>query len=196
MREPFSKRARPWERNGLALRRLAGVPGGERLDPWSLAPKVGLDVIDGALILDRLDELDKAYLRGPLARRWSGGVLPIALPNGMHVCVLNPDHGVLRCRATLMEEIAHKFLNHTPTTICFDSDTLQVRDFNKDREDEAYGTGAAALVPWPQIFARIDQRETIPEMAAAFEVSEEHISSRIKVTGAYRLFNARQRKTA
>ena len=45
--EPFSKGARPWEHHATELRRLAGVPQGGKLDPWQLAPKVGLLVLDG-----------------------------------------------------------------------------------------------------------------------------------------------------
>ena len=41
---------------------------------------------------------------------WSGGVLPVELPGGMRISILNPTHSRGRHKSTLMEEIA------TPTS--------------------------------------------------------------------------------
>src|SRR5882762_5125308 len=117
MLEPFSKRARPWEQHGSALRRLACISDGALLDPWQLAPKVGLRVIDGEQALRLLAEEERRHLCGPASRSWSGGVLPEPLPDGSRICILNPQHQVRRNRITLMEEITHNFLKHKPTKI-------------------------------------------------------------------------------
>jgi hypothetical protein len=65
MAEPFSIRARPWERHGTALRQLAGTAQGALLDPWQLAPKVGLRVLDGGIALALLPKEDRLHLSGP-----------------------------------------------------------------------------------------------------------------------------------
>jgi hypothetical protein len=194
MFEPFSRRARPWETQGAALRRLAGAADGSLLDPWQLAPKVGLTVMDGDRALDLLSAADRNYLCGPAHRSWSGGVLPEPLPDGTRVCILNPRHEFRRNKITLMEEITHSFLNHRPTVIALHSGALDVRDFNKDQEEEAYGVGAAALVPWMRLFRRLKEGASIPSIAELFEVSEKLIEYRIKITGAYRLYSSRQRR--
>jgi hypothetical protein len=152
MQEPFSKRAKPWERHAIALRRLAGVTEDMLLDPWQLAPKVGLTIVDGDIALALLDDAERQYLCGPASRSWSGGVLPLVLPDDTRVCILNPRHHVRRNKITLMEEITHNFLKHKPTTITLQAGTLEVRDFDAKYEEEAYGVGAAALMPWPQLF--------------------------------------------
>ncbi|MGB9454479.1 MAG: ImmA/IrrE family metallo-endopeptidase [Bryobacteraceae bacterium] len=196
MLEPFSKRAQPWERHGTALRQLAGVSPGALLDPWQLAPKVGLRVMDGDTALALLPEEDRLHLCGPASRSWSGGVLPLPLPDGSRLCILNPRHQKRRNKITLMEEITHSFLHHKPTKITLRGGTVEVRDYDATREAEAYGAGAAALIPWTLLFRLLNQGTNIPELAERFEVSEELAEYRIKITGAYRLFQARQRYTA
>jgi len=193
MLEPFSKRARPWEQHGLALRRLAGVTDGVRLNPWELAPKVGLAVVDGGSALALIPVIDRQHLCGAASRSWSGGVLPLPLPDGKRLCILNPHHPVRRNKITLMEEIAHNYLKHQPTTVTLESEALKVRDFNAMQEREAYGVGAAALIPWSQLFPMLNQASDVAAIAGVFEVSEELVVYRIKITGAYRLFLARQR---
>lgn len=196
MLEPFSRRARPWERHGTALRELAGISQEELLDPWQLAPKVGLHVMDGETALALLPEEDQLHLCGPASRSWSGGVFPIALPDGSRLCILNPRHQKRRNKVTLMEEISHSFLNHKATKVTLRGGAVEVRDFDATREAEAYGAGAAALIPWTLLFRLLNQGMNIPDLAERFEVSEELIEYRIKITGAYRLFQARQRRTA
>ncbi len=194
--EPFSKRARPWERHATALRRLAGASDGALLDPWQLAPKVGLKVMDGDAALQLLDSPEREHLCGAASSSWSGGVLPLPLPDGTRLCILNPRHQVRRNKITLMEEISHAYLKHKPTTVTLQASGLEVRDFIASQEQEAYGVGAAALVPWPQLFNLLNRSADINAIAQHFEISEELAAYRIKITGAYRLFQSRQRQTA
>jgi hypothetical protein len=196
MLDPFSKRARPWERHAVALRHLAGVTDGEVLDPWQLAPKVGLTIIDGVAAVALLDDDERQHLCGPASRSWSGGVLPVTLPDGSRICILNPQHKVRRNKITLMEEISHNYLKHKPTTVTLRAGRVEVRDFDAAQEAEAYGVGAAVLIPWPQLFGMLNRGSDVPSVADAFEVSEELAIYRIKITGAYRLFLARQRRSA
>lgn len=175
----------------MALRRLAGAATKELLDPWRLAAVVGLKVVD--------DEFFKVLERqqGPeltLAGRnhWSGGVYPRPLPNGMLLCFLNPWHSRRRRKITLMEEILHVHLGHKPTKLILSADGLEVRDFDRSQEAEAYGIGAAALIPWVTLFPELNKGSTIQDLAEAYDVTTQLVLYRIKITGAYRLYISRQ----
>ena len=73
---PFSRQAKLWEPQGLSLRRPAGVTIQDPLDPWRLAPKVGLRVIDGRVVFKNLSREDQAQLQAEGKNHWSGGVYP------------------------------------------------------------------------------------------------------------------------
>lgn len=191
---PFSQRGKDWEPKALALRRLASIGSDGLLDPWALAPEVGLLVVDAADgLLESLDAGHRAHLLDNAGNKWSGGVLPIALPNGMRICILNPTHSHARNKITLMEEIAHVHLAHRPSQLVFNEDKLQVRDFNDAQEAEAYGVGAAALLPWHSFFHCVNEGNTYREIAELYEVTEQLARYRVNITGADRLYKARQR---
>jgi hypothetical protein len=191
---PFSQQAKSWEPRALELRRLAGLRPNELLDPWSLAPKVGLLVVaadEGPLQV--LDDEQRLHLLGVGGRKWSGAVLPIELPDGMRISILNPTHSRGRHKSTLMEEIAHAYLKHEPTKLVFNSDAVRARDFNKSLETEAFGVGAAALLPWNTFFHCLDDGKTRAQIAEEYEVTENLVRYRIQITGAFKLYQARQR---
>jgi len=94
---------------------------------------------------------------------------------------------------TLMEEIAHVHLRHVPTGLVRSADGLRMRDYNKAQEEEAFGVGAAALMPWEAFFRALNGGRTIRYLAETYELSEQLITYRVKITGAYKLYSARQR---
>lgn len=61
----------------------------------------------------------------------------------------------------------------------------------KAQEEEAFGIGAAVLLPWSLFFASINSGRPVEEMAEEFEVSQELIRYRIKICGAARLYKLR-----
>lgn len=193
---PFSNLSKDWERHGFALRKIAGVFLREIVDPWKLAAKVGLTVVDGNQALTWLNENDRRQLFGQDRYGWSGGVFPQELPDGTRICIVNPTHSPKRNKITLMEEIAHAHLKHNPTSLVLMGEGLRVRDYSKFQEQEAYGVGAATLIPWILLFPALNAGRAIPELAKDFEVTTELIEYRIKVTGGYRIYQARQRKRA
>jgi IrrE N-terminal-like domain len=194
---PFSNQAKAWEPKGLALRGLLGLKLSDCLDPWKLAPKVRLTVVDPLSVLrGGLDPNDRTHLLGIGSRCWSGGVFPTPLPDGTHLCILNPTHTYQRNKITLMEEIAHTHLQHRPSRVLLAADGFAIRDFDAAQEAEAYGVGAAALLPWQAIFAAVNAGQTIDELAEANDVTVQLIDYRIKITGAYRLYQARRRQRA
>ena len=192
--QPFSKPAREWEEKAQGLRQMVGCDPGANLDPWSLAPLVGLKVLDGNTALAMLGTNDRLHLQGPGKDSWSGGIYPYPLPDGNLLCILNPTHPYRRKKATLMEEIAHRHLGHEPTKLSTSSSTLlSVRSFNADIEKEAFGVGAAALAPWSRLFRLIDSGQSSRSIAETLDVTPELINYRINITGAHRLYSARQR---
>jgi len=189
---PFSQDAKQWEPHALKLRGMVRIPRGQlSFDPFELAPEVGLTVCPvtfGGLGHDEL-----RHLRTVGRAHWSGGVYPEPLPDGTYLCMLNPDHPPRRNKITLMEEICHSYFKHRPTKLLVREDGLLVRDFNADQEKEAFGVGAAVLMPWSLFFHCVNNGMTADEMADEFDVTSYLIQYRIKITGGSKLYAARQR---
>lgn len=175
----------------MQLRGLAGLRNDDPLDPLLLAPKVGLAILDWGQATVGLDEEERRHL---LHAGWSGGVLPKRLPNGLWICIINPNHSPRRNRITLMEEISHVFLKHIPTGVRKQADGLCFRDYDTKQESEAYGVGAAALLPWCTFFHQLNSGSAVEFLSESYDVTPELIEYRIKIAGASKLYRARQRK--
>jgi len=67
------------------------------------------------------------------------------------------------------------------------------RDFNKKQEQEAYGVGAAVLLPWRLFFPMLNGGDNFDCLSEAFDVTRELVQYRIKVCGASSLYSKRQR---
>jgi len=159
-------------------------------DPWILAPKVGLRVAECNFA--GLTEVEKKYMQGLRGDHWSGGFVPTALPDGIRLCMLNPDQSYRRQKITLMEEIAHSFLGHSPSVLTLSGES-RYRDFNKKQETEAYGVGAAVLLPWRLFFPVLNGGANCDQLSEAFDVTRDLIQYRIKVCGASSLYSKRQK---
>jgi hypothetical protein len=187
---PFSERSRRWEPKAQRLRGLLRLSAEDLLDPFELASKVGLTLIDVADVPIE-DEL-RSYLLDGAGSHWSAGVYPEPLPDGTYLCILNPTHDLRRKRITLMEEIAHVFLRHRPTAVRDIGGGLSSRDFDASQEREAYGVGAAAIMPWASFFHDLNDGASIDEIAAKYEISTALVVYRIRITGATNLHRSRQ----
>ena len=190
---PFSARARKWEPHAQVLRKLLNLASHQVLDPYKLAAKVGLRLIDAQSVCDQLDRGIARRILVQDSDAWSGGVLAQPLPDGTRICILNSTHDPKRMKITLMEEIAHVHLRHVPTGLVRSSDGLRMRDYDKAQEEEAFGVGAAALLPWEVFFRAINGGTTINQLAERYELSTQLLTYRVKITGAYKLYHARQR---
>ena len=191
---PFSQRAKRWEPHALVLRRLLHLSDTDLLDPFELAPRVGLRLMDAREICGTLPCKVSKHILQTGKDDWSGGVLAQPLPDGSRICILNPTHPPHRTKITLMEEIAHVHLRHVPTELRGRENGLRMRDYNKSQEEEAYGVGAAALLPWARFFRELNRGICIADLAERYDVSEALIQYRINITGAAKLYNARQRR--
>lgn len=183
---PPTQKGRRFEVRGQALREFAGLRSDdERLDPFGLAKYAKLLVAPFEAI-DTLSERTRKHLLGSGKDMWSGGAASVKLPSGEKLIILNPTHGKNRHAATLMEEVSHVFLGHKPSRLAIENKDHTgktiARDYNKDIEEEAYGTGAAALIPYSSLKRMVSEGKTAQQIARHFGVSRALVEFRIKIS--------------
>jgi len=183
---PPTQKGRRFEVRGQALREFAGLRSDdERLDPFALAKYANLFVAPFEAI-ESLSEKNREHLLGSGKDMWSGGAASVKLPSGEKLIILNPTHGRNRHAATLMEEVSHVFLGHKPSRLAIEkkdhTGKTIARDYNKDIEEEAYGTGAAALIPYSSLKRMVSEGKTAQQIARHFGVSRALVEFRIKIS--------------
>lgn len=186
---PPGQKWRTFELKAIALRDFARVRPDVSLNPFELAQFANLMVVEFEQ-LNGLSERAREHLLGPGSESWSGGAC--SLPDGMKLVILNPNHGAARTKATLMEEICHVFLAHQPNRLSVvtkdERGKVMNRDYRKADEEEAYGVGAAALVPYAALKRLLLQGKTARDIGVHFRVSRELVEYRMKVTHLWREF--------
>ncbi len=137
---PQGEKWQNYELKALGLRDFARVRSDAPLDPFKLAQFANLVVLDFDMI-NGLSQQARVHLLGSGAEAWSGGVCSRPLPNGARIVILNPKHGRTRTNATLMEEICHVFLGHTPNRLSVVAEDergrTMARDYRKSDEEDA-----------------------------------------------------------
>ena len=183
---PPTHKGRHHEIRALGLREFAGLKrDDQRLDPFELAKYAKLLVITFEEIVG-LSENTVKHLIGEGKDLWSGGAASHKLPDGRKLIILNPTHGKNRHNATLMEEVSHVFLGHKPSRLAIEAKNKEgksiARDYNHDIEEEAYSTGAAALVPYSSLKRFVEDGKTAAQIARHFNVSRALVEYRIKIS--------------
>jgi hypothetical protein len=180
---PPGEKWRHFELKAIALRDFARVRSDVSLNPFDLAQFANLMVVEFEQ-LKGLSERARQHLLGPASEAWSGGAC--SLPDGMKLVILNPNHRPARTKATLMEEICHVFLAHQPNRLSVvtkdEKGKVMNRDYRRTDEEEAYGVGAAALVPYAALKRLLLQGKSSREIGVHFRVSRELVEYRMKVT--------------
>jgi hypothetical protein len=184
---PPTQKGRHHEIRALGLREFAGLQSDdEPLDPFELAAFAKLLVATFDQIEPFLSEETKSHLTGAGKDKWSGGAASHRLPDGRKLIILNPTHSKSRHHATLMEEISHVFLGHKPSRLAIENKNKEgkviARDYNADIEEEAYSTGAAALIPYTSLKRFVYEGKTIAQIARHFSVSRALVEFRIKIS--------------
>ena len=193
---PPTQKGRHHELRGRGLREFAGLTrDDQRLDPFGLARYAGLLVVTFDQIESLLTEETLKELLGSGKDNWSGGAASKKLPNGKKLIILNPTHAKTRHKATLMEEISHVFLGHKPSRLSVENrdkhgNTI-ARDYNADIEEEAYSTGAAALVPYAGLKHFVESGKTAAEIARHYNVSKALVEYRIKISRLWDTYKER-----
>ncbi len=167
------------ERHADQLRQKCEVGPFERLDPFRLASEMKMDVRfvgkESGLPVDLLESV-----LGACGGSWDAGT--IKLPDGRIHVYMNPNRDPLRQRATLMEEVSHIHLGHSPTEL-FRCGEVVFRTCNKSNEDQAYWVGAAALLPLRILKGARTRRMTMVELATLHEVSIDLVKFRCQING-------------
>jgi hypothetical protein len=188
---PPGQKWRSYELKALGLRDFAQVKLDLPLNPFELARFANLFVLSFDQI-EGLSESTRDHLLGDAAEKWSGGAC--SLPNGMKLVILNPTHGRARTNATLMEEICHVFLGHQPNRLSVvtkdERGKVMSRDYRKADEEEAYATGAAALVPYAALKRFVYAGKRASDIAKHFRVSSELVEYRLKVTHLWQSYKS------
>ncbi|MEP6704953.1 MAG: ImmA/IrrE family metallo-endopeptidase [Acidobacteriota bacterium] len=193
---PPTQKGRHHELRARGLREFAGLTReDQRLDPFELARYAGLVVVTFDQIKSLLSEVTVKELLGSGKDNWSGGAASKKLPNGKKLIILNPTHAKTRHKATLMEEISHVFLGHKPSRLAIENrdkhgNTI-ARDYNEEIEEEAYATGAAALVPYCGLKRFVEQGKTAAEIARHYNVSKALLEYRIKISRLWDTYKER-----
>lgn len=187
---PPSQKGRSYEIHALGLREFAGLlKDDQRLEPFELARYAKLLVLSFDQVEPLLTPETKAHLLGDGKNAWSGGATSQALPDGRKIIILNPTHGKNRQNATLMEEISHVFLGHKPSRLAIETEAKDgkviARDYNAEIEEQAYSVGAAALVPYSGLRRFVEKGKTSRAIARHFDVSNQLIEYRMKVSGLW-----------
>ena len=167
------------ERRAGSLRGMLSLHPRAALEPFDLAPSLNATIIH-LTDLDGLTREDAHQLLVADNESWSAGSIP--LPGGRVGIMLNPTHARTRIRATLMEELAHIHLKHSPSQLIA-VNGMAMRSFNKTHETQAYWVGAAALMPLAVLEhaqANGQQRNVV---ARDFGVSPQLVGFRENVTG-------------
>ena len=193
---PPTNKGRQYEIRAIGLRDFAGLErDDEMLNPFDLARYAKLLVAEFEDIEPLLTAETREHLLGSGSSLWSGGACSQPLPDGRKLIILNPTHGKNRQNATLMEEICHVFLGHKPSRLAVETKNAKgetiARDYHHEIEEQAYSTGAAALVPYSALRRMIDQGKTSREIARHFEVSRELVEYRIKVSRLWDLYKTK-----
>lgn len=183
---PPTQKGRQFELQALGLREFAGLRRDEqRLDPFKLAIYAKLLVLPFEQVT-ALSEESRGHLLGDGRDAWSGGAASMTLPDGRKLIILNPTHSRNRQNATLMEEVCHVFLGHKPSRLAitkYDKQgKIMARDYHSEIEEEAYGTGAAALVPYSALRRFVERGMSSRDIARHFYVSRPLVEYRIKVS--------------
>jgi hypothetical protein len=189
---PPTSKGRHHEIRARGLREFAGLRrDDQRLDPFKLARFAKLLVVPYDEIEGLSDE-SRDHLLGEGKEMWSGGAASQTLPDGRKLIILNPTHGKNRHNATLMEEVCHVFLGHKPSRLAIKNTNKHgqaiARDYNQEIEEEAYSTGAAALVPYSSLKTFVEHGKTSREIARHFGVSRALVEYRIKVSRLWDLY--------
>ena len=188
---PTAKR-RVYERIALKIREFAATPLDRALNPWTLAPFVKIRVVKIKEIRG-LSEESRRTLLGDNGKAWSGGASR-PLPDGWRLVFLNPNHTRERQAATLMEEICHVILGHSPTRLMHAEETskgVRFRNFDKNQEEVAYAVGAATLIPFFPLKRAVSGGLNSDVIARRFGVSRNLVEYRIKVCRLWPEYKAR-----
>jgi len=162
-----------------SVREALLLDGLDPLDPWAYAAHLGVMILE----FDALGVTDgcREQLLDRDPDSWSGMTIR---EGGATAILLNPVQGRARQCSTLMHELAHILLRHTPVNVQLSSTgMLLLSDYSPEQEDEADWLAAAMLLPRDAIVVHRSRGRSATDIAAHFGVSEQLTEWRLRMTG-------------
>jgi hypothetical protein len=169
------------EQNARLIRSAAGYGDSEIICPVELANRLGYSVMGADDLLGESDGELSSQVAHISPKKWSALGIPSA-----RLIIYNPNQTAERRSASIMEEVAHFFLGHSPSTITVSSESEGHRSFDGEGEKMAYWTGAAVLVPAAELSRAVWRRVPLQVIASEWGVSVELVEFRTKVLGLWR----------
>jgi Zn-dependent peptidase ImmA (M78 family) len=156
------------------------------LDPWKLADEVP------AHIFYTEDFGNPELAERARKANWDGFAFQFAQESTLMV-VLNSARSLTRQSATIMEELSHSFLGHTPTRIWEDPNTgFLRRNYNKNQEQEAYDLGATILLPRELLQRDVGKGMYAEDIASERKCSADLVRYRIKRCHLWDMYKKRE----
>lgn len=183
-RPPSRKLLRQFEQHALRIRRDAGVGVNGRFDPFTHNQDLHVQIA----YPDDVEALPgevKRTISSMDASTWSGGAWPERLPDGNALVMLNPNQTQERARITVMEEVAHLYYKHKPTSLSMEQG-IPRQHYSERDEQEAYWTGAAVLLPSKGVAVAVWLGMSSDDLASAYGTSVELADMRIKTLGLWK----------
>lgn len=176
---PPNKKQWNVEHHALDLREELGATLDVALDHLSAFALLPNTIVFGhgdlAVAQEYIDHFRKEGLS-----HWSG--MAIEVGSGEVWVIFNDAHSPTRIRATLMEEFFHVRFNHDRARVRVYGGNGTLRTFDRTTEEEAYYTGAAALVPFAGLRNLIEDGRSTQDIARHYRVSPALVRFRAKVT--------------
>jgi Zn-dependent peptidase ImmA (M78 family) len=174
----------------LQLRHRLRIGPSDALPPETLAKYVGV-TLWSLQELSRLSLEVRGRLEGDFKGEWSA-VTIVAGPSP--VIVFNSAHSRRRRASTLMHELSHVLLDHTPGNMFFGASGLALRTYDPAQESEADWLAGCLLLPREALLEARKRGVTDEELCGRYGVSGDMLRFRINATGVERQLGVGERR--
>jgi len=176
----------------LQVRHRLRIAPDEELPPERLAEDLGVTLWSCQDIAGLAPDV-RDRLEGAFKGEWSAVTI---MTGPKPVIVFNTSHSRRRQVSTLLHEMAHVLLDHTPGNMFFGANGLALRTFDKTQESEADWLAGCLLLPRDALLSARKRRLTNEEICERHSASEDMLRFRLNATGVDRQVQAQRRGRA
>jgi Zn-dependent peptidase ImmA (M78 family) len=178
------------EKAAELLRRRNGIAAAARLPARVAARNLGIVVVHPhqlpSITAEILHELENEG-----SGKWSAIFLPIPDP-GRHLIINNRTHSAGRQEANIFHELGHCLCGHEPDDIEW-INGFPIRQYSKEKEDQADAVGQALHLPKSALFAAASRSLTEEQICEAYCASAELVRFRMNITGVRKILRRSKR---
>lgn len=172
------------EKAAELLRRRNGLDAGARLPAREAARNLGITVVHPhqlpSVTAEILNELENGG-----SDKWSALFLPMPDPAN-HLIINNRTHSSGRQEANIFHEIGHCLCGHEPDDIEW-INGFPIRQYSKDKEDQADAVGQALHLPKIALFAAGSRSWSDEQICDGYCASKELVRFRMNITGVRKI---------